>query len=50
MSSCLKVLQPDALFLSFVGRSRLRLAGCVGKFFGPVKFYGEHHFSRRAMG
>jgi adenylosuccinate synthase len=31
-------LQPDARFLSFVGKSRLRLAGCVGKIFCPVQF------------
>ena len=33
-----KPLQPDARFLSFVGKSRLRLAGCVGKFFCPLQF------------
>jgi hypothetical protein len=28
-----KLLQPGARSLSFVGKSRSRLAGCIGKFF-----------------
>ena len=30
-----KILQADPPFLSFVGKSRLRLARCIGKIFCP---------------